>query len=504
MPAGSSYHWRAFSPDGLTYYFGGPTSSGCSIISDGYAPLTSVTDAFGNLIEYTYRRSDDNLGASECRLQQVDWGGSTDPLAGVQHFARVALTYTGAYPKCGGVPIGALTSYRTGVKIYTGASKLDSIVVTAYPPGSPSTPVHTRTITLAYSSTEMSCTATHAAYRSLTSIQETAVGTDSPQVVLPAVTFTYNSASIGVGTLAYQTPAQKSLPWSTAATAAYNLGWGQRYPTGAQWPTVEAMIVDVDGDGLPDRLTNKPITDGSGHTTACGASWERNLGGGIHFAAPQPIPMPSLKWMTNPGNTTNYYSGGAFAGDGGTNAQTEGCYLNYQLTFYTNSHNPGAVQCPPGDTVACGPAGYCTVSGDYGTDCAALTPQSRTTLAFRWQDIDGDGRIDLIASPAEGGYLRYNFQWGNGAPGYIPQPSPESPSPFGTFPNCPATSYTGDTSGRYTMCNGMYPWMIYKNKGHGQFGLSAGAAIPDTILYEPVPLEPSSGKLVAEFLAGRA
>ena len=35
---------------------------------------------------------------------------------------------------------------------------------------------------------------------------------------------------------------------AASLTTAYNLGWGYRYPN-QKWPTVEAMMLDVDGDG---------------------------------------------------------------------------------------------------------------------------------------------------------------------------------------------------------------------------------------------------------------
>src|ERR1041385_3004328 len=50
------YWWRAYSPDGTIYYFGQKDAhtSGCAIVSDGYAPLTRTEDPFGNAVDYIW------------------------------------------------------------------------------------------------------------------------------------------------------------------------------------------------------------------------------------------------------------------------------------------------------------------------------------------------------------------------------------------------------------------------------------------------------------------
>src|SRR5690606_3501736 len=96
-----------------------------------------------------------------------------------------------------------------------------------------------------------SCSNTYAPFRQLNSIQETAVGVDSPQVSLPAVTFLYGSPA-----LTWPAPTQpSSTPWTNVHPASgasiYNLGWGYRYrPSANKLPTVEEMMIDLDGDGL--------------------------------------------------------------------------------------------------------------------------------------------------------------------------------------------------------------------------------------------------------------
>jgi RHS repeat-associated protein len=498
MPPGSGFAWQAYGHDGTIYNFGDTDAKhagACrTIISDEYAPLTRVRDSFGNLIEYRYEIGVDG----DCRVAQITWGQNI--LAGVGPFASATFTYATSPPTCAGIPVGSQTSYRTGAKIVTGAGQLESITVSAFLPEQHFPPVHTRIITLAYSESEASCTAPHAAYRSLTSIQESAWGSDQPRVDLPAVTFTYGSASFGEGSLAYPRETQLSdVPWQPnlnlgSRVTAFNLGWGYRYNDG-KWPTVEAIMIDVDGDGLLDRVTNEPVMDDHGHVVQCRAAWQRNRGGTLRFESPRHISLPTLKWATPATLSTdpNFpFQGGPWANSFSPgDYKGEGCALNYQQTSYRNTNmgvGGGPLWCAP-DFSNCPARGYCT----DGSDCTGKngTPKP-TVFAYRWIDIDGDGLIDLVASPVQGGLIAYNFQRGLGMGGF---PSPAEPALFGTFPPCPSTSFTADDpSGPYTMCNGMYPWFIYKNHGNGIFGVQTeGAPLPDQIKYQPVSLETTTG-----------
>src|SRR6185436_20124441 len=274
-----------------------------------------------------------------------------------------------------------------------------------------------------------SCSAPYAAFRSLQSIQESAWGVDSPRVDLPPITFTYGAS---IGSPARHYPAVvtnlSGPPWG--GFNAFNLGWGQRFNNG-KWPTVEAMMLDVDGDGLLDRLTNSPVFSSQG-LVACQASWSRNRGA-LGFGNSQFIPMPTLKWANN--DNQDIYRPGDYAGQNPTDGRGEGCTLNYQESGYKNAH-PSANLCGDGST--CNARGFCA----NGSDCTAKNNQGKhTNLAYRWFDIDGDGLVDLIASIASGGIYRYNLQQGNGRTGS--PPAPVEPLLFGNFPPCPATSVPG-------------------------------------------------------------
>jgi RHS repeat-associated protein len=230
--------------------------------------------------------------------------------------------------------------------------------------------------------------------------------------------------------------------------------------------------------GLLDRLTNDSFNGSK--TVSCGVSWERNLGPGRGFEGVyRHIALPTLKWASFG------FGGGSYAGSKGDTDEL--CALNYQQTHYVNSTFVSGVD------VGCAGASCPTVGGSetycggsmYGMDCGPVGGTSPTILAYRWIDIDDDGKVDLVASVAQGGEGTYNLSHGN-MPG-----APAEPAIFGDFSHfpCPSTPYNdGDiTTNKYTMCHGMYPWMVYLNKG-GTF-----AAVPDQVLYQPSPLETTHG-----------
>lgn len=498
----SGPRWRAQSPDGTTYYFGDPDHHTCGqMVSHDYAPLTRVEDKFGNAIEYYYGSS----FPGECRIEYITWGQNAG--AGIPgYFAAAVFEYRDAREgsMCVGIPVGSAASWRTGTRIVSGASRLSSVTLAAFRPGTGSPPSqviptlrdHTRVIKLGYSKDSEQCDRTHAAYRSLVEISETAWGTDSPQVTLPSITFNYGSADFGNAPLVWPSvPDVRGLPWySPIGSSGFNLGWGYRPSNGA--PTVEAMMIDVDGDGLLDRLWNaSPPGSRTGSVTRCTARWERNPGRFETFEDKGEIELPTLKWAS-PGS----YDGGKQSRPG-----EESCALNYQRTQYTNSFNSGTsgFNCP--GFQACPTSGPHPGRCDNGNDCTGkLGNSGPTTLSYRWFDIDGDMLPDLVASPTEASFKSYNLQQGA-----YPD-SPIEPAIFARTPwidetdndptnDCPKpsfTAYPNDASKQYTMCNGMFPWFIYKNHGNGVFGIPQGKGenpLPDKIMYQPIPLESSSG-----------
>jgi len=487
----------------------------------------SAEDSFGNAVDYIWEGAGD-----ECRIKAITWGQNDG--ASLGSFAAIEMEYETS-PSCAGVPVGSQTSYRTGVPIVTGASQLRAIEVVAFPalptaaialsPIPRGSVLHTRRITLGYSTETSRCDVAHAPYRALTSITEHASNADQPAgVTLPPTTFSYGEAALPWTQTAVVTQA---LPWPGAvANAGHNLGWGYRFSGGGEWPTVEAMMIDIDGDGRLDRLVNEPRAN----HTLCGARWERNVGendaGNLQFVDGGYIEIPTLKWATVPGyvdpvtEEPDPYQGGARARESG-GGSLERCALNYQRTGYINSLDGGAssgLACMPGLT-QCPASGVCA-SGD---DCTGKNGMTTDTMfTWRWFDIDGDRRPDLVGSPIRGGLISYNLLQGTGVqaePTGGPREPPilwarndrtaEDPPLVTGFPACPSTPFTAkpsDPNMPYTRCGGMFPWFVYKNHGNGHFGRArpkdpslpdethvSWGPVPDEILYQPIPLESSAG-----------
>ena len=543
MDPGQTFRWRVLTTDGTIMTFGEASRvPGCVNVNDQYAPLTGTIDAFGNEVSYQY--TGEIVG--ECRLTKISWGQNAP--AGVPSFAEVNFGYTTS-PSCTSTPAifpGSTTDYHSVSPdkpgIVMGASKLLTITATAFPPGSPGSPDHTRVITLGYDATTESCTSSFAPYRSLLTIAESAWGTDSPQVNLPAVQFAY-----GAPPSLSATASQSTNYWTVGSISPAhnsNLAWGYRR-SDDRWPSLEAMLVDIDGDGLEDRLSNN-VSDPTATITSCSATWQRNLGpdasGNLTFASPNatPIALPRLKWR----GTTQSVGGSASAQR--VSPSFEGCSLNGQVTDYQNAHPMngagchvafGAPQnnCVPGVT---SPGPYCFPGGTECPGAGSPVADYRTYLAYRWIDEDGDGLTDLVAA-IHGDIDNYDVERGNNIGYEAGEPTISGIPGLGQWPACPGQQDSckdlgscmndakscaggictthwdvvnsclnsspatgcfqvmarpaggGGSNGTpsrvpYTRCEGLYPYLIYKNKGNGTF------ATTPTIIYQPVPLESSA------------
>ena len=74
----------------------------------------------------------------------------------------------------------------------------------------------------------------------------------------------------------------------------------------------------------------------------------------------------------------------------------------------------------------------------YGNDCAPYKygDSGNTFFAWRWFDINGDRKPDLIGSPIRGGLYSYDLQQGSSY-GTTTHDAPVEPQIFGEFPSCP-------------------------------------------------------------------
>jgi RHS repeat-associated protein len=548
------FWWRVYGTDGSIRYFGDASlTAGCVNVSEGFAPLTREVDAFGSEIQYAY----ESVLTGECRIKSITYGQNA--AAGIAAFAQIDIAYSPDQLVCGGVSSGSQQDFRTGKLIVTGASRLTTITSTAFAPGgSPASAVHTRRVALGYDTTQESCTLQHAPIKLLTTISESAWGTDSPLVALPAKTFTYNPPT----TTLVPPATGAATPWISGFEDLFHvrsLAWGYRR-LDERWPSVEAMLIDVDGDGLVDRLYN--TSSSNGHTFDCSARWSKNMGVNaatgqlLPFSPRGPITLPRLKWR-GPGPGPSKVAGASEAGAD----NHEGCSLNGMATAYRNSQGVGSqttATCHDGTscnaaTDSADPDKYCNVAApNKGTACPPAggpdpQPQSMLTyLAYRWLDADSDGLIDLVTA-VHGSSNWYDIERGNLlAPDNftLGEPSISGIPGLNAWPPCPGAGVTqhcfdtgpivnaqscdknalciaswplisaalataphvgcnklmarpgpsggGGGSGAparapYERCQGLYPWMIYKNRGNGVFDTVA------TVKYQPVPLESDQG-----------
>ena len=191
-----AYRWRVLERDGSVHLFGQMDAAhrGQCSFTEGFAPLTSTTDVFGNRIDYEWETSSlpDNV---ECRIKQITFGANDG--ASLQHFARVAFSYDVPTPCAGLAFVSGKIDYRGGVRRVFGASRLLDITSTAFDPAAPTTIQHTRTVTLNYDQAALDqCTDDHAPTKLIASIDQVVTSINGPSVTVPRTTFTYGAMDL--------------------------------------------------------------------------------------------------------------------------------------------------------------------------------------------------------------------------------------------------------------------------------------------------------------------
>jgi len=329
MVEGHPFRWRVRTLEGLTHYFGDRLLDLNG--SEFWPHLSATEDAYGNRVEYQW-----NTG----ELSSIRY--TSNPSQGLAPFAKVGFFWDPA-TDCGAGEIGAQPEPR--FYMTHGQRSLAKIRVETFESGV--ILKHTREISLGYDVTKASCTAKAAPTRVLNSIQESAWINGQAHVDLPAVKFYYNRFERSFDQQVIQPISEM---WGSSDLIRQNLGWGARRQS--QWPSIDGMLLDLDGDGLQDRVysVNDPVE--------CKFSWSKNLGrqpnGLIEFGpASTPQVMPRLPW------------------NGATKNSTEWCSLSSQFTKVVNV--------PQSSTSLCG-----GTSGSY--------------LAYRWMDMTGDGLPDLVTA----------------------------------------------------------------------------------------------------------
>ena len=236
------YLWRARTSDGHQYHFG---KRGEHLY--WRAPLIREIDPFGHTIEYQWRQTTFDAAGStavEYVLDHVRYKTELDEI-----YARVDFSYSSA--SCNGFPVGARLDYHYGTPQLHGSQRLDRIAISArrWEPNQAGDLVlynvlnSVRRYELSYSPATAACNYNFGApLRQLTSIQETGYQPlTRVAMTQPATTFTYGSFQ----------PAN-DVDYVQEPVVNFFLPHGVDSADGRG---VSRMWLDVNGDGLPDRLS---------------------------------------------------------------------------------------------------------------------------------------------------------------------------------------------------------------------------------------------------------
>ncbi len=341
--------WRVRSLDGQTHYFGESTTSRdvpnaatAAGVEGARWFLSRSVDKFGNEVRYNYQkawsliRNETTLVPVDIYPTSIEWGSHSDPAAGFRAHARILFDHA-AEDLCPGswVPIGAAFSWRTGLPLMEGARRLTAVRIEL---SSGSVWQERRRYTLGYDTSELRCGTgkTHAPLRLLTSVQERATAPDGTILTLPAIRFDYGRRELEL----------------TSHTGTMVIGGGanaQAPQKAGGWPTLDSMLLDLDGDGRLDLLWSVPDLD----EVRCGAAWRRNRGDGT-FEPAEEFTLPTNPWR------------GDERDDGIVQNDREGCSLSHQFSR--------------------------AATADHGCGLAA------TYTSYRFMDVTGDGRPDLVTA----------------------------------------------------------------------------------------------------------
>jgi RHS repeat-associated protein len=388
-------YWLARTTDGHVYRFD------IGIGEEWF--LSNVQDAWGNGINYSYApvslqgfpRTVDyvvskieystNAGGphSQVLFQWDDIGPCAAPASGLA------------------LPVGAQLDYHTGSVHVRGAKRLSR--VTAQVKDSASAGYRTfRQWTLNYDQGVERCSLTVSPRRRLLSIQESGNSVSGEVTPGPTVTFGYAedprpipASTDGPAIRTQNLPVLQTDFYSSGhfETSSYQSTPGSYQSNGLSisggsglMAPVYSMLVDMDGDGLPDLLRsnggsgsciNRPGgCQGSGAQRpaagACQASWYKNRGGVFDgtptgtFALPLP-PPPAAGAAMPPDEIYPVGGAGVPAGAATPHFEAECSLAGTWWALYRHG----------------------------GTNCIQL--QNHGKMVFRWQDFDGDGRTDLLA-----------------------------------------------------------------------------------------------------------
>ena len=345
--------WRVLTSDGVTHFFGldpddlrgNGDRDQATEYGDDYRYFLSVSrDQFGNEIKYNYEKAflpennpveggiatvfGETRRPIDIRLGSIHY--TSNSKAGLDAFAIIDFNYDDLY-LCGSMPVGAAFHYGSGIPVYEGASGLRNIDIYVK---EGFIWKKRRQIELDYDQEALSCNNPESSpFRYITSIQERAWNEEGNETMLPAVTFEYDRFNRNLS--------------SSNQFDGKSLGYGRRIPSEKKaggWPTTERMMVDLDGDGLIDRL-KAPADQAENEVPDSYIEWSKNLGEGT-FDSWKKVEFPVLPWSDSTGVKQDFN-------------------LAYQFSRRQNKNT-------------------CGLSTNY--------------TAYRLIDLDGDGDQDLVTS----------------------------------------------------------------------------------------------------------
>lgn len=355
--------WTARTRDGLVYTFGTVPSSRDNPAALDAADaigarwfVTKVEDPYGNATRFYYKKvvgralSGRHAVPIDIAIESIyyndNWAQGTTP------HARVRFEYyDDRLETCpdSDIPVGAGFDFRSGIRIYEGALRLTKVITEVR--DEPSAPWRSvREVELGHDLAALgylggtldpagqTCRRFHSPARMLASITERARGKSGVWTEMPPVTFDYSRLHLD--------PRE---PMPVPALVGGRVAGGRQPDTltnKADMPTADVMLVDLDGDGVLDRL----VADENRGGQMCNALWQKNLGNG-QFDAAALTGFQAMPWASHPMAT-----------------QHEGCNLAFHLSRRTHLDDTDAPQ-----------RAY-----NYGY--------------YRLLDVDGDGLDDLVTS----------------------------------------------------------------------------------------------------------
>ena len=252
-PSHDRVQFTAYTPDGRTAQFGEPE---LAPNARQRAPLTSITDRFGNRIEYKWKAS--SWGDDSFHIESIEY---TKNLPTYAPHARVLFIYDKeVFCPEGKIPVGADLSYKQSIDgVVSGYAPLKEIRTEVRDTKNDDfRPV--RTISLTYQ--DKDCAPT----RTLASIQESARSLAGEWKSRAPTTFLYRpvwqSLSIKKPTGLFGRnllEKEGALVWGRAGFVEQIGGHIAARPR--DWVDTDSMLIDLDGDGLVERINSEKVGD---------------------------------------------------------------------------------------------------------------------------------------------------------------------------------------------------------------------------------------------------